>query len=158
MGLVMCWVSNLTSLATKVVFKRSSKALASLTTRHFITTQKPLVANVLFFSREYGQEICLPSPNNWGVEWANAEWHRWTRSPFLVGALGICLVIIDSLCICLLTFVRALLNLVIVSFKCMYIHTKVWEVFCGFGYWMMIDEDEYKVVLRSISCEHSSPL
>ena len=78
--------------------------------------------------------------------------HRWTCSPLLLVAMGTCLIIIDSLCMCLSAFIRALLNLVIVSFECKDINTQVWGEFCDLSYWIVNDEDAYKVMHRSISC------
>ena len=78
--------------------------------------------------------------------------HRWTCSPLLLVAMGTCLIIIDSLCMCLSAFIRALWNLVIVSFECKDINTQVWGEFCDLSYWIVNDEDAYKVMHRSISC------
>ena len=58
--------------------------------------------------------------------------HRRACTPLLPVAMGTCLILIDSLCICLFAFIRALFNLLSESFKCGDINTEVWGVFCDF--------------------------
>lgn len=155
MVMVMGWCSNLTSLFTMVYFKRLSRVLASFTMSHLILMQKVLVVKALALPEGLRLQNMFVKPKSlmcWMVK------HRWTCLPLLLVAMGSCLIIIDSLCICLLAFGRVLLNLVGVSFKCRDINTEVWGVFCDCSYWMMNDEDAYKVVLRSISCKQWTPV
>ena len=96
----------------------------------FIITQNLLAENARAFPEGPRIEACL-SITKTSVLNGQTQTHVLA---FVLIVLGTRLGIIDSVCICWFAFVRVLLNLVSVSFKCRYRKNEGRGGFCGFGY------------------------